>query len=232
MSFAVSTDGPPDVRSHWIAPLDGATRRLRDDLRSALSGNTSRLGDRLSQLGVRYVLLPQQVAPEPFARSRLPSPDRVLSALSGQLDLQRRAGVNAGIVVYENRAAAVTTTRLSLTRAEFDAAAFGLSLADLGGRAALIDDVEVVAQRGPLADDSVLLASFDPSTRWQLEVDGRRVPSERYGDGTTVFAVDEGGAAILSYRTRLLDRVGVVAQMVVWILVGLFLIRQRRGSLR
>ena len=233
VSFAVSTDGVPDVRSHWIAPLDGPTRRLRDDLRSAVSGNTSRLGDQLAELGIRYVLLPQQVAPDPFARIELPSPDRVLSALSGQLDLQRRAGVNAGIVVYENRSAEMTTTRLALTRAEFEAGAFGLALGDLGGRAALIDEIDVDEQRGPLPDDSVLHASIDPSTRWRLEIDGRRVPAEPYGDGTSVFVVDEGGDATLRYDTRLLQRLGVVAQLVAWVLVAALLIRQRRrGSVR
>lgn len=70
----------------------------------AVAGETARVGEALAPAGVRYVIVPQRLAPSPFDTDVwAPSPG-VVAALDGQLDL-RRVDFDPAFVVYENQAA-------------------------------------------------------------------------------------------------------------------------------
>ena len=69
------------------------------------------LGRLLAPMGVRYVMVPLQRAPAPYASERFDVPASLRSALDQQLDLEK-VDVNDGILVYRNRAWAPTRAQI------------------------------------------------------------------------------------------------------------------------
>ena len=72
----------------WSGADDGATADLRRMLDVALDGDTDRLGRLLAPMGVRYVVVPSQLAPDPDGGAEAPPPPQLTRTLAGQLDLE------------------------------------------------------------------------------------------------------------------------------------------------
>ncbi len=64
--FATSNAAVPDVGLQWPGRQPPAADQLRSAWRDAVSGTTDRIGERLAPLGVRYLIIVERIAPEPF----------------------------------------------------------------------------------------------------------------------------------------------------------------------
>lgn len=82
--------------------LDGGTgvATLTRAVRAALNGETSRLGRLLAPMGIRYIVVINRPAPQPFASAEVPMPTPALAALREQLDL-REVEINPGVVLFQ-----------------------------------------------------------------------------------------------------------------------------------
>ena len=71
---APPTTASPTLENLWVGSDDGRHRPAADALDLARSGQTARLGRLLAPMGVRYVVVPERLAPDPFATEELPVP--------------------------------------------------------------------------------------------------------------------------------------------------------------
>ena len=167
-----TTEGLPATPNLWTGPETATTRLLPDALATAGAGETSRLGQLLAPMGVRYVIVADQLAPAPFGGPNLPADPALDDLLAGQLDLEE-VDVNSALRVYRNSAWIPLATELGTQAdveepADLDPAAIGPPLRPEG----------VNSYAGPVAGDTAVHLGQAVSPQWQLEV-GR--PAGRAG---------------------------------------------------
>ena len=75
-------------RTSLVGSDDGRTGLLADAVDLARTGQTARLGRLLAPMGVRYVVVPERLAPAPFATERPTRPAGFMATLDAQLDLE------------------------------------------------------------------------------------------------------------------------------------------------
>jgi hypothetical protein len=170
----------------------------------------------------------QAPIPEP-SRSEVVSDIRA-AGLNAQLDLVRTGVVNPAVVVYQNTAwapvhSAVAPASLETMRIDDPAPA-------------------VVVREGPVEwsgqtrAERSLFASWEPSSRWTLSIDGRVMPRVDVGPvGMGFDTAPAGGAttATFRYNTSDLHRIVLGVQAVAWIVliaIRRWLIGQARRSAR
>src|SRR5262249_47277115 len=161
---------------------------------------TSRLGRVLAPMGVRYIVV--QTAAAPADEPTRPLPPAIDRSLAEQLDLQQVLA-DPHVQVYRNAAWAPIRTTLAPPTAEaakagpyFDAVAN----VDLTGSPPMLTDHEGFATAsGNTGNARNLYLANAATSRWSLKVNGRSAPrSEAFG-WANVFAVDQAGAAKLSF---------------------------------
>ncbi len=218
--YGTTDDGAPTLENLWVGSDDGPSALLADALDMASTGQTARLGRLLAPMGVRYIVVPEGLAPEPFARPDLPVPPAVQATLEAQLDLEP-VDVPAGLTVYRNEAfmplRAGVPASVEIPVDEGIASALGL---DLSGAPAVLPDTEGrVSWSGPLEDDTTVLLSAASSDRWELEVDGSSVERIEPFEWSNGFEVTEGGSGALSFHTSPWLYVALAIQTLVWLWV-------------
>lgn len=214
--FATSTAVPPDVGLQWPGPRPPEADRLRD---AWMAGETDRMGERLASLGIRYVVVMERIAPEPFGDLVEPVPPSVKARLGGQFDLERQES-RAGVAVYRNIAWRPSRTLLAGTgevTPEAFAAPPNLALPAFDPPA---------EARGALPPDSTLYLA-DASRGWVLDVGGTRVEPRPALGWAQSFPTGAGGEATLRHEPRAAN----VTRLVLWalavVLVPLALLRRR-----
>jgi hypothetical protein len=218
LAYGTTDDGNPRLEDLLVGSDDGRTALLADAVDLARRGETARLGRLLAPMGVRYVVVPERLAPDPFAKERLPLDDEVVSTLDAQLDLEP-LDVPAGLNVWRNQA-------FTPTRAAFNgdavpdttggiAGAASLDLAD--GEEVLTDPDGPLGWSGTVPDDATVLFSAGHSRRWTLEVDGREATHQKSFGWANRFEVTDGGSATLHYRTAPTRYLFIVGQGLVWL---------------
>ena len=231
LAYATTDAGSPGVETLWVGSDDGRTGLLGDALDLARTGQTARLGRLLAPMGVRYVVVPEQLAPAPFATGSLPAPGQLTATLAAQLDLEP-LDEPAGLTVFRNEAflpmRAALPASVEVPTGGGIAAALGLDLSTTP--AVLPDEDGHLRWSGPVAADTTVLLSAAHSDRWELEVDGTAVDATKPFGWATGFEIVAGGQATLRYHTSPL-RYGVLAlQALAWLWVLRVLLRQRRSS--
>jgi hypothetical protein len=224
VAYGTSTDGVPVVQDQWSGPEDGATERLGDVIRSAVDGNTNRLGQQLGAMGVRYVVVPLQLAPDADERFE-PSPE-LTAALEDQLDLAR-IDLTGSLVVYENAAwIPVPATVHAAEVGVADEAAIE-DIPRLGGAIPALEPTGFAEFTGEAGDGTLMYLGTDYSTRWELEVDGRTQAHRRALGWANGYAVADDGAATLSYHTSPTRYGLLLVQAILWLAVIVLVIRAR-----
>jgi hypothetical protein len=230
VGYATTDGGTPRAEDLWVGSDDGRTGLIADALDLARSGQTARLGRLLAPMGVRYIVVPERLAPAPFATEPLPLPADLAATLDAQLDLEP-LDVPAGLTVFRNQAfyptrAAVATDSAPPTDAGISAAASR----DLSAAPRVLPDSDGFLQwSGPLDDDVTVLLSAAYSDRWKLSVDGRTVEHTKpYGWGNA-FPVADGGDATLQFQTSPVRYALLLVQALVWLWVLRRLVRARSG---
>ena len=217
--FATSTAVPPDVGLQWPGSRPPEADRLRDAWRDVMSGETDRMGERLAPLGVRYVVVMERIAPEPFGDLAEPAPPLVQARLGAQFDLERQES-RAGVAVYRNIAWHPSRTFLAGTgevTPEAFAAPPNLALPAFDPPA---------EARGVLPPGGTLYLA-DASGDWVLDIGGTTVDPRPALGWAQSFPTGGGGEATLRHEPGAAN----VTRLVLWalavVLVPLALLRRR-----
>jgi GT2 family glycosyltransferase len=228
--FTFSRRRLPVSTELWPGPPPGATEEVEEALGRAADGETTQLGRMLALMGVRYVVVPLQAAPD--SPRRLP-PAGLVDSLDRQVDLGR-IEAETSLVLYENAAWIPMVSSLdggSVLEGGLDEAA----AADLSGAASAFESGGPLAYRGELQGGSRLLLSESPSARWQLSA-GDQSPQREAAFGlANVWDVEIGGDSTLRYRTAPWYWALLVAQVILWGVAGRWVWtvwRERRGRRR
>ena len=230
LAYATSNEGTPTVVNLWAGTDDDATANLRRMLDVALVGDTTRLGRLLAPMGVRYVVVPSQLAPDPDGGAEAPPPPQLMRTLAGQLDLEEVPLVG-GLTVYRNDAWVSGRAVLPATDAARDRPEDAVTEDLTASPAALVDGDGPTDAGGRVPGAGDLLVSQAASDHWKVSVNGRSAPrSEIYG-WANQFDVDQPGEGSLTYETPITRRLLLVGQIVLW-LVAFVAWRRVRGVRR
>jgi hypothetical protein len=230
VSWALTSDGLPTVLDRWAGTPNGTTELAADALRTARTGETSRLGRLLAPMGVRYlvVLSSDRAAGAPIT----PPPTGFLDAFAGQLDLAE-IDIGQNIQVFRNDAwfpsrAALPSADAAVADQGYFAAA---ATADLDGTPpVLTEQPDHDRYEGPVEQGAQVWFASRSSPRWELDVDGRTATrADGFGWGN-LFAVGEAGTGTLRYSTPTYRLLLSGAQAALWFAAAWVLWRTRGRS--
>lgn len=221
LAFGLTHARTPTVLDATIGNPHPVVHQLRDDFRSSIAGASNRLGETLALYGVRYVIVVEANAPEPFSTIVKPVDAVLANRLTEQLDLVRLE-VRAGATVYENRAYVPIVSA-------FAPGAFATpSPTDTGYQLALDEFARASFRSYSGAVQPADLSFAVPAeSRWGLEVDGQVIPRQRR-DWASAFVVDQPGPAALTHSNRPLYWMASLAQLAAWIALTTVLVLGRR----
>ncbi|CAN5911684.1 glycosyltransferase [soil metagenome] len=229
-----ATDGAtPTVLDRLASYPPGATELLADSLRLADERRTTRLGHLLGPMGVRYIVVPTQLAPSSDPDEH-PAPAELLEVLTQQLDLER-VPVRDGLVVYRNPQ--WVPRRAVLPSLEGDRTDFTEAVADdlSDAEAALVDSDAAdgaVGARGDVPVNGDLFAASTHDPDWELDIAG--VPmaqTEGYGWGNQ-FTATRTGPGELRYDVPFTRHLATGGQAGLWALVVVVRRRARNAERR
>ncbi len=231
LAYATTDHGAPDVTDLWAGSADRSTRLLADALRIAQDGGTARLGRLLAPMAIRYLMVPDRIAPPPFDRDVRPPTPKLIAALSEQLDLEQ-VPVSNGLTVYRNRAWVASRAVLPETdaprRTFTDAIADDLS----AGKPALTSESGPTSAHGVIPAPGSLLVASASSPRWQVKFDGKSAPRSVLFGWANGFRVTPSSHGSLSYRTPIERTLALIGQVALWLVVLIALVRYRRRDRR
>ncbi len=217
--YATSVSVPPDVGLRWPGRQPPAATGLRTAWQDAMAGRTDRMGEHLRAFGVRYLVVMERIAPEPFGDLVEPVPDSVQRRLGAQFDLERQES-RGGVAVYRNIAWRPTRTLLAgagEVTPERIAASTSLGLPEF--------DPPTTA-RGSLPADSTLYLA-DAADGWVLRVgDAKIEPTPALG-WAQAFNTGAGGAAVLRHEPSASNVTRTVLWVLVLVVIGLASLRRR-----
>lgn len=233
LAFGVTEGNLPTVTQRYRLDGGDGVEQLRDAVQAALDGRTSRVGQLLAPMGIRYVLIVDRPAPEPFAPVEVPLPTGTLTAFEEQLDLTR-IPVAPGAELYE--VADTWPLRSDVTELDLpdDGAPTlaGQLLLPPAQPPAVLGSGPGTSFSGDLEGGTDVAQSVTADEGWSL-VSGsdtaRRSPLFGWAQR---FDVQRGGDATLSWSTplesRLLQGIQVLALLVLVVVAG----RRRRLAAR
>jgi hypothetical protein len=230
VAYATTDGGTPRVQDLWVGADEGRTALLGDAIELARSGQTARLGRLLAPMGIRYVVVPEQLAPAPFATEPFPVPRAFRATLAAQLDLVP-VDVPAGLSVFRNEA--FIPTRASLpagVELPLDGGIAAVADLDVSGAGAVLADEEgTLHWTGSLDADTSVLLSAAHSDRWELTVDDAAAEHSKPFGWANGFAVPEGGDATLRFVTPPIRYALLAVQGLLWLWALRTLLRARFG---
>jgi GT2 family glycosyltransferase len=231
LAYGTTDDGNPRLEDLLVGSDDGRTSLIADAVDLARHGETARLGRLLAPMGVRYVVVPERLAPAPFATEDLPATPALLSTLDAQLDLEP-LDVPAGLHVWRNQA--FLPTRAGFAADDAPDTGGGIASAanlDLtAGTEVLRDASGALGWTGPLDADSTVLFSASHSAHWKLTVDGEAVEHSKAFEWANRYTTTTAGEGHLSYETSPLRYLMVAAQGLVWLWAFRQLLKRPVGS--
>jgi GT2 family glycosyltransferase len=224
VSYATSEDGLPNGAYLWPSPDPGPARLLATDITLAGRGLTTQLGHLLAPMAIRYLVIPEQLAPGPgMAPAALPP--RLLSGLLAQGDL-RQVPSDPSVLVLENTAFAPERVLLAPAAARASQSpnpAVAQTTALRGAKPVLPGQGTRLS--GAVPRGRVFLS--EASSEWQLMVGGRPVASHQAFGWARSFVVSRPGPGVLQHRAPAGHEVALIAELVLALLSVGFLVWSR-----
>ncbi len=208
--YGTSDNGPSDVTDLWAGTAPTATQRIAESVTLAADGDTDRLGSLLGPMGIRYVVVPERIAPSLDDTPLVPAPAALTTALDSQLDL-RQLDVDDALRVYENTVWTPVRALVPATGAPTPA---------------LVAQSAPFTFTGDLATGTLYLAEA-PHDGWELTVGGEAIARETPSDVASTYAVAGAGPGRLSFATPWTRTAAIAGQGVLWVLTILLLLRWR-----
>lgn len=223
VEYTVTENVLTDFSGRWHPSAPGSTAGIGRQIDLAASGQVVRLGRLLAPYGIDFVVVAQQLAPAPYDGPVVAPDPGLLRALSQQLDLERVPGV-PDLVVFRNRSSSGVAPYLtSAEQAQATTAAEQLDVDLTTGSAA-------VTTIGPgqwtvdvPADTNVLVSVHDSS----IEASGARTGTISGFDRLVVIPSGEAGEVTLTFGSRLVRRLVIIAQFLL-VAVGIIVGQTRR----
>jgi hypothetical protein len=223
LAMGVSSGLDPLITQRYRLDGGAGVATLTEAVNAALAGETSRLGRLLAPMGVRYIVVVNRPAPQPYAPAEVPMPDGALAALREQLDL-REIEINPGVALFQTDASwplrsDVTDLELpangSPTLAEQLPVGFTPPPAVLGTEPG-------TKFSGELGADQDIAQSVTADPGWGLTVDGDQADRSDLFGWSQQFRTTTGGEATLPWATpwstRLLELVQLLGLAVLLVL--------------
>lgn len=240
LGVAVVADRPPSFEDRWVGPPTPVGDAVVAAVDTARRGDTARLGRLLAPYGVRYLVLPERLAPEPFSDERRPLPDDLVKALATQLDLERVQGLNPAVTIYRNNAwfPVVATLPADVAAAATAPGASAASVRVHDAAPVLGTDASSGRADGPVAPGTAVWVG-QAAGRWDARADGNTLDAVAAfgGAGSVVTTPAEGSGQVhLAVQTGAGRRAVLAAQLLVWlgalVLLGRWREREVRGRTR
>jgi hypothetical protein len=206
----------PSMPLRWRLDGGGSVADASDALTAAMEGRTARMGRGVSPMAIRYVVVVDRPAPEPFAATEVAMPEGVVDALEEQLDL-RRILVGPGIDLFE--VSAPWPPRSNITEPPEPATAPPAVLGDGFG----------TRFSGELDEGAIVAQSVTADPGWHLDVAGEEAARENLFTWGQKFTVGDGGDAELAWSPPLSTRALQIWQILA--LLVLVVLATRRSSL-
>ncbi len=234
VGYATSENGMPDVTRQWPPRSAGATPLLATDIRLARASLTTQLGHLLAPMAVRYIVVPNRIAPSDSGAPAGFQPADLVTALGLQIDL-RTVQTDDALTVYENAAwaperAVMSSAASEASRSAAPEAAQGAPLTDARP---VLGNGSLDHFSGPLPGGGDVLVSATNDARWNLSVAGQRAARRPAFGWATAFKIpDTGGPASLRYDTPITRDVTLTVEVLLWLLAVVLVVvgRRRRGS--
>lgn len=234
LSYGTSRNGVGEVTEQWAPNRPGPSQVMGDAVKIALNGRTTRLGQLLGPMGVRYVVIPRRVAPRAAGRPSLPPSRDVAGAMAEQTDFRQLDATN-DLAVFENASWVPIRATLTADQADDVASANRGFLAaggnEIGGsKAALTKSNSAYSYSGTVGDNAGVYFAETPSGRWKLKV-GKDIAKrgQAYGIGS-VYVADSSGKATLKYASSPIRWLSLLLELAVWVLVIRGAIAWRKSS--
>jgi GT2 family glycosyltransferase len=210
VAYATSDNGSPDLTDLWAGTAPDSTQLIAQNVALAADGETDRLGSLLGPMGIRYVVVPERLAPSIDDTPLVPAPIALTTALDSQLDL-RQLDVDEALRVYENTAWVPVRS---------------LSAGAGPTQPVLLDQSGIFSFDGDLANGSLTVAD-EPDGGWKLEVNGEGVPRASEDEFSSSYAINDAGPATLAFDTPWTRTAAIAGQAALWILTILLVLRWR-----
>ena len=228
LSYATSRNGAPDAADLLPGSTSGATREIARSLRLAERGDTARLGRLLAPMGVRYVVVPLELATGVSHVGRYPVPAQLSRALVSQIDL-RLLPSDPGVAIYENASWGPAREVLPERLAGSLPQALGAGV-DVRGATPVLTSGGPFHFTGPVPANSTVLFAESPSSRWQLEVGGDSVRQHKAYGVANAYRVATGGSGTLRFHTPVIRYAAILLQVALWALAVRALVAVRRRA--
>jgi GT2 family glycosyltransferase len=229
VDFGLAEGMTPVMSQRWRLSGGAPGEAVAAALDAAVEGRTVHLGEALAPMSIRYVVVVDRPAPQPFAQAEVPLPAGVVDAFEEQLDLLR-IPIGPGVDLF--RVEGPWPPRGELGEGPAPASGLGL-VGSLAGIDREVPEPVLGSGFGTAFDGRVggdtVTQSVTGDPGWELEVDGRVAQrSDLFGWGQQ-FRVARGGEAKLSWSTPTSSRALQAAQLV--LLLALVVLAMRRGSM-
>ncbi len=220
VAYALSDSFETTVLDRWPGSSTNDTRLVAEALDLGFSKATSRLGSLLGPMGIRYIVVPERLAPAPHGSLLRPAPSGLTAMLGDQLDLQR-VELNPGVVVYRN--AAWVPVRSSLPVGTTTAGTTSFQDAVI----VAFDDVVPIFGQGRTSSTAVVPDGREVYVAaggdgWEVSVDGRRALETQAFGWARAFSIDAPSGEVtaeLGYAAPFTVRLQVLAQLLGWLVV-------------
>jgi GT2 family glycosyltransferase len=230
--FGVTDGTGTSVSSRHGYPMDDGERRLKAALLAARSGDTARLGARLSEFGIEYVVLADRLAPRPYGLARYPVPASLAVAFARQADLVS-VDVAPGVAVFQNLArrgvrSSFPAGSVKIASSEALAALAESTPSSVG--TVLDDGAPPTQYQGKVVEKTDVVVAMPASEQWTLEVGGAEMKRVDTGSWNSAFEVRSTGSAKLRYDLPALGLAGHILQLLVLALLVGAARRPRKAS--
>lgn len=213
LSYGVADDGPLNFASIWAPQETPMNESTRQALELLVANDTSRVGQLVSPLALRYLVVP--LGSEPTSASK-----RLVESLSNQLDL-RRLYFSRDLVIFENVS---WLPMISVLDKESSIASEQVNDLSLISQK-LKSDNALLVDKNPVSNKKVktrfsggtvhLSVPFDAG--WHLTIDGAQLSPRVAFGASTAFDVPIAGVAQLEYKTSILRYLYLILQAIVWL---------------
>jgi GT2 family glycosyltransferase len=228
VAYATSRNGAPVVTDLLPGSTSAATRQIARSLQLAERGDTARLGRLLAPMGVRYIVVPVELATGVSNVGAYPVPAPLSRALVSQIDL-RLLPSDPGVAIYENASWGPARQALPDRLAGPVPQSLGAGV-DLHGAKPVLTNGAPFDFSGAVPSNSTVLLAEAPSARWELSVAGDAVGRQRAYGVANAYRVPTGGHATLRFRTPLWRYGAILVQIALWTLAVRLLVTLRRRA--
>ncbi len=226
LSWSLTQARTPTILDGLRPVADDVAVDIRDTIEQTLAGSSGRLGQQLALYGVRYVILVESNAPDPFGTIEAPIPPAIAERLGEQLDLVK-VKVREGATIYENRSyvpIVAAFPQRTITAASIDEprAALGTSYA-----LALPTVRSLRSYEGAWVGGELYFSIGDPS-RWAVSQNGADLNPTVPFAGSATFDVAPNADIVLSHSNDGIWIIAAWVQLGGWGLVSIVLTLGRR----